>query len=441
MNEHRYILEPYKGLNSRYRCPGCQQRDKTFSLYIDTLTGDQLHPSVGRCNRESNCGYHYTPKQYFQDNNISIDEAQPLPYNKPKAITSLPKPVSFIPVEKFKGSLKSYDENHFVKFLTQFFDVAVVDELLSKYFTGSSKHWPGATIFWQIDKQGKIRTGKIMLYNPVTGCRVKKPYNHIAWVHTAIRLPEFQLQQCLFGEHLLNQNPASLVAIVESEKTAIIASAYLPRFVWLAVGSLTNLNLAKCEVLAGRNVFLFPDLNGFDKWKIKAAKLNKLMPGTLFTISDYLQTNAPEADKQKGLDLADYLIRFDYKHFINNSHNTEIKKEALSNSQPETIKEIEINTETPIEQLTDSGPIPTETVFKPFRKEFAPLWNITELETYFDAVQLPEQPLRLNQCSTINNIRNFVDAHIEIAKHNNGNPAFLPYLSRLQQLQQHLITE
>ncbi len=77
MSEHKYILEPYKGMNTRYRCPDCQQRDKTFSLYIDTETGEHIHSRVGRCNRESNCGYHYTPKQYFQDNNISFDTPQP----------------------------------------------------------------------------------------------------------------------------------------------------------------------------------------------------------------------------------------------------------------------------------------------------------------------------------------------------------------------------
>ena len=73
MTEYKYILEPYKGMNTRYRCPTFQQRDKTYSLYIDTETGEHIHPTVGRCNRESNCGQHYTPKQYFQDNNISFD--------------------------------------------------------------------------------------------------------------------------------------------------------------------------------------------------------------------------------------------------------------------------------------------------------------------------------------------------------------------------------
>lgn len=73
MNEHKYILEPYKGMNTRYRCPSCQQRDKTFSLYIDRETGEHINSTVGRCNRESNCGHHYTPKQYFKDNDISFD--------------------------------------------------------------------------------------------------------------------------------------------------------------------------------------------------------------------------------------------------------------------------------------------------------------------------------------------------------------------------------
>lgn len=77
-------------------------------------------------------------------------------------------------------------------------------------------------------------------------------------------MPDFELKQCLFGEHLL-RDKAKPIAIVESEKTAIIASVYLPQFIWLAVGSLTNLNAEKCSVLKGRTVTLFPDLNGFEK--------------------------------------------------------------------------------------------------------------------------------------------------------------------------------
>jgi hypothetical protein len=168
---HRYILEPYKGMNTRYRCPAPNcGKGKTFSLYIDTETGEHIHPTVGRCNRESNCGHHYTPKQYFQDNNISFDTPQPKAY-KPRPVTPQPKPVSFIPVEVFKQSLQIdktvlqvAETNHFVKFLINLFGVEVASQLVSRYFIATSKHWNGATVFWQIDTQGKVRTGKIPLH-------------------------------------------------------------------------------------------------------------------------------------------------------------------------------------------------------------------------------------------------------------------------------------
>ena len=301
MSEHRYILEPYKGMNTRYRCPSCQQRDKTFSLYIDTETGEHIHPTVGRCNRESKCGHHYTPKQYFQDNNISFDTPQPKAY-KPRTVTTQLKPVSFIPIEVFKASLKAHESNHFVKFLIDLFGVEVASELVSRYFIATSKHWNGATVFWQIDTQGKVRTGKIMLYSPNTGKRIKEPYNHINWVHSVLKLKDYELSQSLFGEHLLNDNKGP-VAIVESEKTAIIASAYLPNFIWLAVGSICNLTLDRCKVLKGRKVILYPDLNGFELWSKKAKKYG-------FEISDILERKASEAEKEQALDIADYLISF-----------------------------------------------------------------------------------------------------------------------------------
>src|ERR1700733_12575859 len=62
---YRYTLQHYSGPHSRYKCPECKHRNKTFTRYIDTETGEYLHDDVGRCDREVNCGYHYTPKAYF----------------------------------------------------------------------------------------------------------------------------------------------------------------------------------------------------------------------------------------------------------------------------------------------------------------------------------------------------------------------------------------
>jgi hypothetical protein len=423
MIEHRYKLEPYKGMNTRYRCPSCQQRDKTFSLYIETNTGEHIHPTVGRCSRESNCGHHYTPKQYFQDNNISFDTPQPKE-TKTRPVTPQQKPVSFIPVEVFKASLNptAFEANHFVQFLINLFGVEVTSHLVSRYFIATSKHWNGATVFWQIDTQGKIRTGKIMLYSPTTGKRVKSLKLPIYWVHKALKQADFELKQCLFGEHLL-KDKTQPVAIVESEKTAVIASVYLPQFVWVAVGSLTNLNAEKCSILKGRIVTLFPDLNGFEKWSRKAKELSHLAN---FTISDLLERKATEAEKKQGFDLADYLIKYDYKAFA--------LPEPEATELAPTIQPL-------VEVKQFEQPEPDYYFSKPEQPNYES-WEqeITELENYFSGIALPIQPVKLNRCSTITNCSIFIESHFTTLKANNGKRTYLPYLNRLQEFKQVLIT-
>jgi hypothetical protein len=233
------------------------------------------------------------------------------PTYKPQPAKLQPKPASFISEEILKASLKAFEENCFVQYLNELFGVEVATELVKKYFIGSSKHWQGATVFWQIDKNGKVRAGKIMLYNPTTGKRIKEPFNHINWVHSLLKTPEFELRQCLFGEHLLIDKTKP-VAIVESEKTAVIASVYKPEFIWLATGGKDSLKAEICSVLVGRTVTLFPDLNGFDKW---SAEAKKIFNPELVEVSDLLERKASEAERKQGLDLADFLIRFDFREF------------------------------------------------------------------------------------------------------------------------------
>ena len=425
MIEHKYILEPYKGMKTRYHCPAPNcGKGKTFSLYRDTETGEYIHPTVGRCNRESSCGYHYTPKQYFRDYNISFDKPQPKAY-KPRPIAIQSNPVSLIPVEVFKASLnpKAFETNHFVQFLISLFGFEVTSQLVSRYFIATSKYWNGATVFWQIDIQGKVRTGKIMLYSPTTGKRVKSLGKPVHWAHKALEQPEFELRQCLFGAHLLIDKTKP-VAIVESEKTAIIASVYLPQFIWVAVGSLTNLNAEKCSVLMGRTVTLFPDLNGFEKWSSKAKELSNFAN---FTVSDLLERRASEAEKNQGFDLADYLIKFNYKVFaLPEPEATE------ATEPPQTVQSLfEVK---PLEQPEHVYYFSKPNQLKPNNWE----QDITELENYFTGIKLPTQPIRLNKCSTIVNCALFIASHFATVKANNGKQTFLPYLNRLEELRNNL---
>ena len=303
MNNFKYKLEPYKGMKTRYRCPNCN-KSRQFTRYIDTQTNEHLNDTVGSCSRLIKCGYHYKPKQYFQDNNISFDNFKA---NNFKRVKPPPKPKSsFIKVEVLNKSKSSKSPNFFVDYLANLWDYEVAYYLADKYNIGTSKHWQGATVFWQVDIKGNVRSGKIMLYNASNGKRVKEPYNHINWAHKALKLDGFNLEQCYFGEHLLNEDASKPVAIVESEKTAVIASIYLPEFTWLACGSLNNLSKAKTNVLKGRNVVLFPDLGCYELWNSKLQEFTSLAS---FRISSLLESKATEAEKNLGLDIADYLIK------------------------------------------------------------------------------------------------------------------------------------
>ncbi|TYB80334.1 hypothetical protein ES676_01310 [Bizionia saleffrena] len=303
MKELRYTLEPYKGMKTRFRCPNCN-KNNVFTKYIDLHTNEHLNDAVGCCNRLIKCGYHYKPKQYFQDNNISfktstgnnrINQFKPVPKTK----------TNFIDAELMQKSKVSKSQNNFVEFLSNIWNDETAQELVEKYNIGTSKFWNGATVFWQVDNNSRIRSGKIMLYNSINGKRIKEPYNYINWVHKALRLEPFNLEQCYFGEHLLKEDTSKPVAIVESEKTAILSSVFLPEFIWLACGSVNNLNEAKTRCLKGRNVVLFPDLNCFDLWNNQIQTLTKL---ATFRISTLLKDNATDEEIEQGLDLADYLI-------------------------------------------------------------------------------------------------------------------------------------
>lgn len=139
----------------------------------------------------------------------------------------------------------------------------------------------------------------------MTGERVKNPFSHIMWAHKLIDQPDFKLNQCLFGEHLLrgNKNP---IMIVESEKTAIISSIYMPDYIWLATGGINNINKNICSVLKSRTAIFYPDIGAFEKWSLKIDEFSNL--GN-FHVSNFLENNAKKFNLGNGADIADYLVK------------------------------------------------------------------------------------------------------------------------------------
>ena len=308
-NYNKPYLEKYSGRSSRHRCPRCGD-EHSLAYYIDGNTGLIFDEKVGRCNHESSCGYHYTPKQYFEDNpdkknrwesNVTIGNIR-LSNN-----TCIKKDIiDYIPFRYVKDSATF--RNNFVWFLCNLFDIDTIKKAIEDYAIGSTKSL--GAIFWQIDINGNVRTGKIIQYNPDTGRRIHEP-GGINWIHSIMKKrhllhKDFNLQQCLFGEHLLKFYPLKPVAIVESEKSAIIASAVFDTHIWMATGGKSQINYRKMQVLKGRDITLFPDVDGFEYWTEKANELRKA--GLCIKVSDILERNATDEERENKIDIADWII-------------------------------------------------------------------------------------------------------------------------------------
>lgn len=314
MNEHRFQLQKYTiGRNNKLRCPSCG-RKKCFVKYVDTMGRITLPDSVGICDRVKKCGYHYTPKDYFREHPeakdaLMEDQAFVDASSLRSATIQQEEPVepSYIPTDLVEKTLGHYDINPLYQFLCCIFGKEKTAWLFAHYRVGTSKKWNGATVFWQVDVYGKVRTGKIMGYDAKTGHRIKEPFNHVNWVHAELKLPDFHLKQCLFGEHLLASYQSTPIMLVESEKTAIIGAGFVPQYLWLATGGINGCFKRECmEVLRGRSVTLMPDLGATEKWQEKLPMLSSICKGV--SVSDALERIATDEQREAGLDIGDFLL-------------------------------------------------------------------------------------------------------------------------------------
>lgn len=296
-----------------HTCPGCK-KVHSFNKYIDKSSGEVLSNEAGKC---IFCNYHYTPKQFFEDT-ADLDkkpkktiekvkkERFPFPYTKEGETGNAKKP-SFLPFDIMDKSITCFEKNSFLIWIKKLFGESITEHLAINFLIGTSKHWKGACVFWYVDVSGKIRSGKIMLYDYKTGKRVKTPFNHITWVHSALKLEGFEFQSCFFGEYQLALNPDKPVCIVESEKTAVVCSVYFPKYLWLATGGAHGAkwtNAETCKVLKGKKVLLVPDIDKHDLWKEKAEILKRNAQCNV-RVLDILANK--EQDK-KDQDIADYLL-------------------------------------------------------------------------------------------------------------------------------------
>lgn len=313
MNEYRFTLQKYKR-GSKLSCPQCGKK-QCFVRYIDSQGEISFPDYVGRCDHEQSCKYHYTPSDYFKDNPtlIEIGSNYSFEHSTPQ-LHSLPS-TSSIDKELMERTLTNYGMNPLYIYLSGALGKDETFRIFQLYRVGTSKKWGGSTVYWQIDWQGNVRTGKIMLYDVKTGHRTKEPRSYVSWVHTELNFQNYHLKQCLFGEHLLSDNPTKPIAIVESEKSALVATHYMPEFIWLATGGMHGcFKPDVINILRGRSVMLCPDLGAKEVWQTKMPLLTSVCSKVV--LSDSLEQYATDEQRKNGLDIADFLLMTDTPQMI-----------------------------------------------------------------------------------------------------------------------------
>lgn len=230
-------------------CPHCGQR--RFVPYVSSADGRTLAgPEYGRCDREQNCGYQRYPGKEVDPGKIEPVEYKPQP------------PLRFYP-----AAVVTDTQTPLFDYVAKLLGVGNAIEIWNRYKIGRDGQ---RTVFWQIAKDGTIRAGKSIPYLP-NGHRDKADRYPANWLHKSKAWDGLhqgaELQQCYFGEHLLNENPDAKVVIVESEKTAAVLSQISHGWVWLASGGSQGLkNPDKNKALDGREVWLLPDNGQYWNW-------------------------------------------------------------------------------------------------------------------------------------------------------------------------------
>lgn len=295
-----YTLENYKERDRQLLCPACGKRG-VYKRYRRVDSRAVLDASVGRCDRESSCGYHKPPREWFAEHPAETP-------SQPIALDRFPAPI-------VAHTLRKYEGDGLYSALCNSFNSGAVWAAFEKYLVGTAKD--GRTMFWLHDVDGICRSGKVLRYDPETGKRVKAA--GITWSHSLMatkdaRYKDFKLKPTLFGAHLLKGNTLP-VALVESEKTALICSLAWPERLWLATGGCGGLPradgdnvLARVGLLSGREVYLYPDLDKAEDWANKAAGLGTRF-GKPWRVVEWWRGAPPGMVLGPQDDPADYILK------------------------------------------------------------------------------------------------------------------------------------
>ena len=169
-----------------------------------------------------------------------------------------------------------------------------------RYRLGKSKS--GKTIYWMIDEMNQARDGHL----------------GDAWVSSLLKAREPKLlrswhpRHCLFGLHLLTVCEYKPISVVESEASAVILSELFPESIWMAYAYPANMTVDLLEPLQGCSVSIYPQTDPHMEIYLSfldfADTVRRVYPSIDISIENILEEHATEEQKQRNIDLVDFLF-------------------------------------------------------------------------------------------------------------------------------------
>lgn len=333
---------------------------------------------------------------------VEIQIAPPKPkIEKPKKET-MKKYLDKDLVAKFL-SKDLHPKNGFAQFLTKRFDF--VSDVLPKLGVGTNRE--GAAVFFYQNHKGAYESLKIVPYNSETGKRTSD-----ISIPKGYQSTDGYAQQCFFNE--VSIKDAQTVFIVESEKTAVIATLYFQQsdFAFVATGGAQKLNAlldSRLDILQDKRVILLPDNDAAGNGWMDIKK-NASSKGYENLELWWLDKESPE-----GSDLADFILGDDatwqktFDRQLNKGKVEPIEQPVIVPQKQEN-HTIDISFDfledepekTPVQQVKESlqtvvmhQPKPTESEIywakRDAEKQGANLPDVSDLIKFFDKQVLPEK--------------------------------------------------
>lgn len=232
--------------------------------------------------------------------------------------------------------------NGLAAYMAQRFGAAVVQDHLQRHHVGTDGI--GNAVYWYVNGDGEAVTCKAVPYDPMTAKRRKGTDSPICWPEGRTSETRGQLRHvdsihgictgnnadgtaslvslshsrgygrpCLYGEWQLSDEARrnDTVLLVEAEKTAVVASLFLPELVVVATGGTSGLTADKAQALVGRTVLVLMDNDASGERSIQNVARALYDAGALPIVEVDGQSLAEAfmpADAPKGYDLADYYL-------------------------------------------------------------------------------------------------------------------------------------